>query len=153
MREAIMTDEHCRALDKIVLVARYLSLQSDIVQDHKEGEPFPFRPGELAEASKLLCEVEEVLSELVYNLPTEDEQRRKNEEKKLPKSERERRKNNNILIEQACSVMKLLDDGPDKLAVMAKLGRLLKVDPDKVLAFISGAEEPELTTGPEGSDE
>lgn len=39
--------------------------------------------------------------------------------------------------------MKLPDDGPDKLPVMAKLGRLLKADPDKVLAFIDSAEESE----------
>ena len=141
MRDIVMTDEHCRALDKIVLVARYLSLQSDIVQEHRIGEPFPFRAGELAAASKMLFEVEDLFSDLITELPTEEELARKQEEKKLPKSEKERRKKYGELLDQALRVTRFWEDNMDNLPAIAKLGRLLKADPDKVLAFIESAEE------------
>ena len=142
MHDIVSTDEHCRALDKIVLVARYLSLQSDIVQELKKDDPFPFRAGELAAASKMLFEVEELFSDLITDLPTEDELARKEKEKRLPKSEKERRKKHSILIEQAVQVMNFPDGDMDRLAAIAKLGRLLKADPDKVLAFIESSKEP-----------
>ncbi|MGO9533894.1 MAG: hypothetical protein ACLP3B_22310 [Syntrophobacteraceae bacterium] len=143
MRDIVMTDEHCRALDKILLVARYLALQSDIVQDLKQSDPFPFLGGELAAASKMLFEIEDLFSDLITELPTEAELARKKEQEKLPKSEKERRKKYSELLDQALRVMRFWEDNTDNLPAIAKLGRLLKADPDKVLAFINSTEESE----------